>query len=353
MRSYQLVSYGQPLEARDAPDPTPTGAQVLLKVLKAGVCHSDIHISEGYFDYGDGQKLHMKDRGMQLPLTLGHEIYGEVLAAGPEAEGVEIGSRALVHPWIGCGVCRACAEERENDCANMKPLGILQDGGYATRVLAPHPSHLIPADGLDPATAVSYTCAGITVYGALKKALPIHETEWLAILGAGGLGLNAVAIAKALGVAKVLSIDVDDAKLAAATETGADAVLNVRTAEDGDAALAAITGGALAAAVDTVGAESTAGLATRQLAKTGRYVIVGLYGGVFRLSLPLLPMKVLSLRGSYVGSRKDLRELVALAQKGDLKPIPVTERPLSEVAETLEDLTLGKVIGRVVLTNDA
>ncbi len=352
MRSYQLVEFGKPLEARDAPDPVPAGTEVLVKVEKAGVCHSDIHIAEGYFDYGDGQKLRMEDRGMKLPMTLGHEAYGEIVALGPQATGVEIGDKVLVHPWIGCGACRACREERENDCAQMRALGILTDGAYATRVLVPHPSHLVPADGLDPKIAVSYTCAGITVFAALKKLLPIHDEEWLAIFGAGGLGLNAVTIAKALGAPNVVSIDVDDAKLDAAKEMGADAVLNVRTSENGDAALAEITGGALIAALDTVGAESTAGLATRSLKKTGRYVIVGLFGGAFRLSLPMLPQRALTLRGSYVGSRKDLRELVALAQSGALKPIPVTERPLSAASETLDDLAMGKVLGRVVLANE-
>lgn len=351
MRAYQLIEFGQPLEARDAPDPTPTGAETLVKVLKAGVCHSDIHIAEGFFDLGDGRKLRMADRGMKLPMTLGHEIYGEVVAAGPEAN-VDIGARVLVHPWIGCGACRACAEERENDCAKMRALGIVTDGGYATRVLVPHPSHLIPADGLDPSTAVSYTCAGVTVFSALKKLLPLHAEEWLAIFGAGGLGLSATTIAKALGAPNTIVIDIDDAKLEAASSMGADAVLNVRTAENPEAELARITGGALFAALDTVGAESTAGLAVRSLGKTGRYVIVGLYGGALRLSLPLLPQKALSLRGSYVGSRKDLRELVALAQTGALKPIPVTERPLDAASETLADLAEGRVLGRVVLTND-
>lgn len=352
MRSYQLIAFGQPLEAREAPDPTPTGTEVLVKVLKAGVCHSDIHIAEGYFDYGDGEKFRMEDRGMALPLTPGHEIYGEIVAAGPDAAGAEIGARVLVHPWIGCGACRACAEERENDCVAMRPLGILADGGYATRAIVPHPSHLIPADGLDPATAVSYTCAGITVYSALKKLLPIADDAWLAIMGAGGLGLNAVTIAKALGAQNVVAIDIDDAKLAAARDMGADATLNARAVDDPDAALKTLSNGALFAVLDTVGAENTIGLATRSLSKTGIYVIVGLFGGSFRLSLPLLPQKALTLRGSYVGSRKDLRELVALAQTGVLKPIPVSERPLEAASRTLEDLAEGKVVGRVVLAND-
>ncbi|MCI4663227.1 MAG: alcohol dehydrogenase [Neomegalonema sp.] len=350
MRAYQLVEFGKPFEMRELPDPTPTGAQVLIKVLKAGVCHSDLHIAEGYFDYGDGQKFKMSDRGMQLPMTLGHEIYGEVISAGPDAGAVEIGAKVLVHPWIGCGTCRACREERENDCAAMKPLGILQDGGYATHVLTPDASHLINADGLDPASAVSFTCAGITVFAALKKLLPLHDEEWLAVIGAGGLGLNGITIAKALGVKNLLAVDVDDAKLEAAMEMGADAALNVRAHEDPDAALREITGGIFMAALDTVGAESTIGLATRTLHKTGRYVIVGLFGGSFKLSLPLLPQRELTLRGSYVGSRRDLRELVELAKTGALKPIPVSERPLSAANETMEDLAAGKIVGRVVLT---
>ena len=349
--SYDLVAFGKPLEARERPMPEPDGTQVLLRVRRAGVCHSDIHISEGYFDLGEEGQLRMADRGMKLPMAMGHEILGEVIAAGPEAEDAPIGQTMLVHPWIGCGECRACAEGRENDCARMNAIGIVRDGGYATHVLVDHPKFLVDVEGLDPDIVTPYSCSGITVYNALKKAGPVAEDEWLAIMGAGGLGLNAVAIARAMGHERIVSVDIDDRKLQAAIEMGADAVLNGGR-EDALAELRRITGNRLLAVVDTVGAPATSRLAVHALAKTGRYVVVGLYGGDFKMPLPWLPQKAMTVRGSYVGSCNDLRELIELVRTGKVKPIPVSSRPLSEVSDTLEDLKAGRITGRVVLTTE-
>lgn len=349
--SYDLVEFGKPLEPRERPLPEPSGTQVLLRVRRSGVCHSDVHIAEGYFDLGEEGKLRMQDRGMKLPMAMGHEILGEVIAAGPEATDAPIGRTMLVHPWIGCGDCPACNDGRENECLRMNAIGIVRDGGYATHVLVDHPKFLVDVDGLDPDTVTPYSCSGITVYNALKKAGPVNEGEWLAIMGAGGLGLNAIAIAKAMGHEQVVSVDIDDAKLAAARETGADATLN--SANEGALdELRRITGNKLLAVVDTVGAPATARLAIHALIKMGRYVVVGLYGGDLKMPLPWLPQRILTIRGSYVGSCRDLRELIALVRTGKVKEIPVESRPLSRVSETLDDLKAGRITGRVVLTTE-
>ena len=114
--SYDLVEFGKPLVAREREIPEPTGTQVLLRVRRSGVCHSDIHIAEGFFDLGEEGRFYMASRGMKLPMALGHEILGEIVATGPDAEGAEIGRTMLVHPWIGCGECLACNDGRENEC---------------------------------------------------------------------------------------------------------------------------------------------------------------------------------------------------------------------------------------------
>ncbi|MGI9387925.1 MAG: alcohol dehydrogenase [Methyloligellaceae bacterium] len=352
MKSYALVGFGQPLQEIESADPVPQGTEVLIKVRRCGVCHSDIHISEGYFDFGDGQKFRMTDRGMELPTTLGHEVLGEVIAAGPDAEEAPIGKTMLVHPWIGCGTCRACREERENDCATMKPIGVLRDGGYATHVIVPDPKFLVDVEGIDPTIVTPYACSGVTVYTALKKALPVEDDEWLCIMGAGGLGLTAVSIAKAMGADQIVSVDIDDEKLAVARDMGATEVLNPKTCEDPVATLTEMTGGMLLAAVDTVGSEQTSRLGILSLRKTGRYVVVGLYGGALKIPMPILPLKALTVRGSYVGSCRDLRELIELVKAGKVKPIPVATRPLDQADVTLRDLAAGKIVGRVVLTTD-
>ncbi|HET7408964.1 MAG TPA: alcohol dehydrogenase catalytic domain-containing protein, partial [Paracoccaceae bacterium] len=271
--SYDLVEFGEPLQPRERQMPEPTGAQVLMRVRRSGVCHSDLHIAEGYFDLGSEGKFRMGERGMKLPMAMGHEILGEITALGPEAEGVEIGATMLVHPWIGCSTedCRPCNEGRENDCATMRAIGVVRDGGYGEYVLVDHPKFLVDVDGLDPDTVTPYACSGVTVYNALKKAGMTADDEWLAVMGAGGLGLNAVAIGKAMGFPNIVSVDIDERKLQAAAQMGADAVLS-GTREDALDELRRITGNKLLAVVDTVGAPSTSNLGIRALLKTGRYV---------------------------------------------------------------------------------
>ena len=252
MKRYALVEFGKPLQEIESPDPIPTGTEVLIRVRRSGVCHSDLHLADGYFDMGEGNKMDVGPR-MTLPQALGHEILGEVVAAGPQAVDAPIGKTMLVHPWIGCGECRACLNERENDCSNMNSLGVFRDGGYATHVLVDHPKFLVDVDGLDLDHVTPLACSGVTVYNALRTALPIEDDEWLCVMGAGGLGLNAVSIAKAMGANHIVSVDLDNDALAAAKKMGADAVVNPTDTADVVAEVQALTGNQLLAVVDTVG----------------------------------------------------------------------------------------------------
>lgn len=349
--SYDLVEYGQPLQRREHSVPAPEGAQVLVRIRRAGVCHSDIHIAEGFFDLGEEGKMLMSDRGMVLPVTPGHEIAGEVLAVGEEADPALVGKPVLVFPWIGCGECLACRDERSNDCMKMRMIGLMQNGGYATYVLMPDQKFLVDAQGLNLDTATPHTCSGLTVYSALKKLGPLREGEWLAVMGAGGLGLNGIAIARAMGHEQIVAIDIDPAKLEVAKSMGATATLD---ASQGDVieALRSLTDNRLLGVLDTVGAPATSRLAVHALVKTGRYLLVGLHGGDFKMPLPWLPQKALTVRGSHVGSASELRELIELVRAGRVKEIPVTLRPLAEVNDALDDLKAGRVTGRIVLSTD-
>ena len=123
MRMFQVCVCGQPLQLNEQPTPEPKGSEVLLKVLAAGVCHSDLHLADGWFDLGGGKRMSLADRGMKLPVTLGHENVGEVVAVGPDAKGVKVGDRRLAHPWIGCGTCGPCQRGEENLCRAMRSLG--------------------------------------------------------------------------------------------------------------------------------------------------------------------------------------------------------------------------------------
>lgn len=140
MKSYQVAVFGEPLAEAEAPLPTPKGTEVLLEVVAAGVCHSDLHIWEGGYDLGHGKRLSLKDRGISLPLTMGHETAGRVVATGTDAAGVAGGKTYLIFPWIGCGRCATCLRGDENLCAAPNFLGIHRNGGYADHILVPHPN---------------------------------------------------------------------------------------------------------------------------------------------------------------------------------------------------------------------
>ena len=135
----------------------------------AGVCHSDIHFWEGVYDLGSGNKMTLKDRGVTLPLTMGHEISGEVVKAGPDAK-MKTGTSCVVYPWLGCGECPTCKRGEENLCAvKTRSMGVFMPGGYAEYVLVPHERYCVELGKLDPAEAAPLACSGITTYSALKK----------------------------------------------------------------------------------------------------------------------------------------------------------------------------------------
>ena len=244
----------------------PTGTEVLVKLKYCGVCHSDVHIRDGYFDLGGGRRLHMSERGMVPPVTLGHEPYGTVIAAGPDAGAVPIGADRLVFPWIGCGGCVRCREGLDNYCMAPNMIGIQRPGGYADHLIVPHPRYLIDASGVDPVWAATLSCSGLSTYSAVSKLMPIPSDEWIAVIGAGGLGLSAIGMLRALGHERIVSVDIDDKKLNAANGAGAAATLNSRKSGAAEN-LKSITQGALYGAVDFVGSTETAELAARRFAQ--------------------------------------------------------------------------------------
>ncbi|HET7847872.1 MAG TPA: alcohol dehydrogenase [Pseudolabrys sp.] len=348
MRMFQVCTCGEPLQLNEQPTPKPAGTEVLLKVLAAGVCHSDLHLNDGWFDLGGGKRMSLADRGMKLPVTLGHENVGEVVAVGPEAKGVKTGARVLAHPWIGCGHCEPCRRDEENLCRAMRSLGVFSNGGYADYLMVPHPRYLIDIGDLPPERAAPLACSGVTTYGALKK-VPTLKSEPTVIIGAGGLGLMCLALHKAMGGHSAIVVDIDAGKLEAAKKGGAKAVVD-GSAPDAAQRIIDMTNGGAWAVIDLVGSSQTARLGIDSLIKGGRYVIVGLFGGDVTVSLPPLPMRALTIQGSYVGSVPEMKELIALVRRTGLPPVPVATRPLDDVNEVMAQLRAGKVVGRVVLT---
>ena len=348
MISYQIVEHGKPLQKVLSSTPQPKGTEVLLRVTRAGVCHSDLHIWEGYFELGGGKRFYVKERGCVPPFTLGHEPFGIVEALGPRAKGVKVGQKRLVYPWIGCGKCAVCKTGQENYCVSgTRFLGVNRPGAYATHLLVPDPKYLVDTTGVDDAFASTLACSAVTAYSATAKLPVLGPKDEVAVLGCGGLGLVAISVLRAKGIKHIVGCDIDDAKLAAATKQGAKRIVNTRAPE----ALQQLQG--IAGALDFVGSASTAVLGVAALRKGGRYVICGLFGGEITHPLPPIAQRAIGIVGSYVGNLQELKEVVALAKKGKIRPAPVETRPAGEANAALQDLQAGRVLGRVVLDFEA
>jgi propanol-preferring alcohol dehydrogenase len=354
MKSFKVTDFNAPLTEVDEPTQQPSGTQVLIKVKAAGVCHSDLHIWEGGYDLGHGRKpLSLRDRGVSLPRIMGHESVGEIVAFGPDVSeadkhGLKTGDVALVYPWIGCGKCAVCLAGDENMCAKPASLGVYCDGGYADHMTVPHPRYLLDLRGLDPVTTAPYACSGVTTYSALKKVEADFATP-IVIFGAGGLGLMALSLLKAMGGKGAIVVDIDAKKREAAESAGALATVDGK-APDALEQLVSKAGQPIRAVIDLVGNAATAQLGFDCLAKGGKLVMVGLFGGGAPWALPLIPIKAITIQGSYVGNLRETQELLDLVRSKKIPPIPVIPLPLAKANEALVDLQKGRLVGRAVLT---
>ena len=354
MKSFKVTDFNAPLTEVDEPTPQPSGTQVLIKVKAAGVCHSDLHIWEGGYDLGHGRKpLSLKDRGVALPRIMGHESVGEIVAFGPDVSeadkhGLKAGDVTLVYPWIGCGKCATCLAGDENMCLKPASLGVYCDGGYADHMTVPHPRYLLDLKGLDPVTTAPYACSGVTTYSALKKVEKDFDSP-IVIFGAGGLGLMALSLLKAMGGKGAIVVDIDARKREAAEAAGALATVDGK-APDALEQLVKKAGQPIRAVIDLVGNAATAQLGFDCLSKGGKLVMVGLFGGGAPWALPLIPIKAITIQGSYVGNLRETEELLDLVRSKKIAPIPVTKLPLAKANDALLDLQKGRLVGRAVLT---
>ncbi len=343
MISYQIVEHGKPLQKVLASTPEPKGSEVLMRVTRAGVCHSDLHIWDGYFDLGGGKRFYVKERGCVPPFTLGHEPLGVVEAVGPRVKGLKVGQKRLVYPWIGCGKCTVCKAGQDNYCVSgSRFLGINRAGAYSTHLLVPDARYLVDTAGIDDSFAATLACSALTAYSAAAKLPPVGPKEEVAVLGCGGLGLIALSVLRARGVKNIVACDIDDAKLAVAAKLGARRTVNAR--DGGGQKLQGIAG-----ALDFVGSSETSRLGIAALRKGGRYVLCGLFGGELVHPLPPIAQRAIGIVGSYVGNLQELKAVVSLAKQRKLRPLPIETRPAALANSALEDLKAGRVLGRIVL----
>jgi propanol-preferring alcohol dehydrogenase len=335
MQAAVVVEFGKPLVMRDMPIPTPGPGQILVKTEACGVCHTDLHAAKGDWPVKPTP-----------PFIPGHEAIGLVVELGAGVTAVKLGERVGV-PWLysACGHCEYCLSAWETVCAQAQFGGYTQNGGFAEYILA-DPDYVahIP-DGLDARAAAPLICAGLTSYKGIKET-NARPGEWVAISGIGGLGHLAIQYAKAMGLL-VAAVDIDDGKLAHAKKLGADLLIN---AKNGDAAAAVAKGtnggahGVLITAPSLIAFKQ--GVAMTR--KTGTCILVGLPPGEFPVPLFDVVANCITIRGSFVGTRKDMAETLDFAARGKVK-VDFELQKLAAINDVFDRLEHGKVPSRVVL----
>jgi alcohol dehydrogenase len=349
MRRQSLVKFDAPLCETIVETPKPQAGEVLVRIERCGLCHSDLHIQDGYADLGGGKRLDTT-RGMTLPFTLGHEIAGIVEEVGPDAPKDLIGKKKAVFPWIGCGQCRDCRSGDENLCLRNRFLGVALDGGFASHVLVPDAKYLLDYDPLDVDTAATLMCSGITAFGALKRLVDRRRQRNLLLVGLGGVGMMGLSLAQAMFKQPVTVADLSADARTAALKNGA-AVAYDPTEPEITRRIMKETDGGFDGVVDFAGNDKSMAFAVSTVARGGKIVVSGLMGGNFSLPMVQWIYKRMTIEGFMVGTLAEGRELMALARSGKVKPTPMKEEPMADVQKWIDQLRAGKVVGRVMLKN--
>jgi len=318
----------------DLPIPEPGEGEVVVRVLAAGVCRTDLHI------------LAEVAAGRLDPLVPGHEIAGSVHKAGPGVGRVRAGDAVVVHFEVPCGKCRACVTKRTNLCENLTTLGFDLPGGYAEYVRVPEDNVLAAPPNLDVEQAAVLSCSGATAYHTVVTQGRADERDLVVVIGAGGVGLSAIQVARARG-ARVVAVDVRGSALEAARAVGAELAVMP------DDALAAILGASkdrgADVVVDLVSTGDTMQLGIAALAPGGRLVeAAGGEDGV-QIAPRLLMDKELTLSGAHSSTMADFARAVSLAEAGLLRPVVTRTGVLAEAESILKELDAGAIVGRAVL----
>lgn len=334
MKAAVVHTFGQPLQIEEVAVPEVPPGQVLVKVAASGVCHTDLHAADGDWPVKPS-----------LPFIPGQEGVGHVAAVGAGVKGLKEGDRVGV-PWLhtACGHCEHCITGWETLCDEQQMTGYTVNGAYAEYVLAdPGYAGQLPA-GVGFTEIAPILCAGVTVYKGLK-VLDCKPGDWVVISGIGGLGHVAVQYAKAMGF-HVVSVDVDDAKLRLATELGAEMVINASSQDPVQEVQRTLRGahGVLVTAASRPAFAQGLGM----LHKRGTMSLVGLPPGDFPLPIFDVVLNAKTVRGSIVGTRKDLQEALAFAGEGKVRTV-YSEDSLDNVNAILDRLRAGQVEGRVVM----
>lgn len=341
MKAARLHRYGEPLVLEEVPTPRPGPGEILVRVEGAGFCHSDIHVIDG--------ELKILPR---MPVILGHENAGIVAGTGAGITGVRDGDAVAVFGGWGCGSCDYCVTGHEQLCETPQWAGLSKhDGGYAEYLLVPHERYLVKLSTLKPAEAAPLTDAALTPYRAIKKALAVLEPDHHAlVIGLGGLGQYGLKLLKLLSGCSVIVVDVQDQKLRLARELGA-----AHTFNGGDSGVSdrirELTGGhGVNASFDFVGSDDTLALAIQATRSLGKVSQIGLAGGAARMKVLENTRFEVQFEATLWGTIKELREVIALAETGQLTPISIERAPLDRINDVYARLKRGEVQGRAVIT---
>jgi alcohol dehydrogenase/propanol-preferring alcohol dehydrogenase len=350
MKAWMVTEAKAPLEKFELETPEPTGTEVVIETAYCGVCHSDLHFWKGEYNMGGGKVMKLADRGVELPRAPGHEIAGRVVAMGPDAQGVKIGDMRVVYPWLGCGDCYYCNNGLDNWCRTPRGIGVVRNGGFGSHVVVPHARYLADPGKVDPALAATYACSGLTIYSSLKKVMPLDPDSPVLLIGAGGLGLMAIEMLKAMDHRNIVSVDIDPDKLRVAREKGATTTIDGSQDNLAERVIAEV--GKVPAVLDMVNNDTTAKAGLDCLDKGGTMILVGVAGGELTISLATMIFMGWRIQGNLTGTPQDLRDVLELANSGKLAPTPVQCCPADHANQALDDLKHGKVTGRAVLAWD-
>ncbi len=338
-KAARLHQFGQPLRVEDVPVPEVGQRDVLLRVRAAGICHTDIHLSNGLIP-------------LKTPVTLGHEIAGEVEEAGSGVNEFKKGDRTVVHFWSPCGNCRYCLEGRGMLCETLfaRPsYGSLTDGGYAQycRVSA---DRLVKVPSEVPMEfAATLGCAGTTAYHAVKNTGQVQLAENVGIYGVGGVGMYTLQLAKNSG-ARVIAVGRNPEKLRMAEKLGADQVINSSEDNVSEEIRKATGGRGVDAMFDLVANDESVKNSTASLANGGRLVLVGISTKPLAVDPMQFQLRELSLKGSFMGTKNELEAVVELARTKRIQSVATKKYTLEEVNQGMDALGRGEIVGRAYVT---
>ena len=334
MQAAVVEEFGSTLTIQDLPIPVPGPGQALVKLLTSGVCHTDLHAAQGDWPVKPTP-----------PFIPGHEGVGEVVALGDGVTHLHVG-QLVGNAWLfsACGECEFCTTGWETLCEKQQNSGYSVDGSFGQYMLVDAAYAALIPDGADPFEVAPILCAGVTVYKGLKMT-EARPGQWVVISGIGGLGHIAVQYARAMGL-RVAAVDIDDDKLALATQHGAELVVNART-QDPVGVIQSATGGAHGILVTAVHPDAF-GQAIHMSRRGGTIVFNGLPPGDFPASIFEVVLKGLTVRGSIVGTRQDMVEALDFYARGQIHPTVAT-RKLDEINEVFDEMARGTIDGRIVI----